>query len=890
MKNSSKILILAIFLVFICCVSAASASEDVTDDIVSVSDDVTVDEVVSEVDSDDEPISVSNDENLESVDDSGNESLAVQDEEQVDDVDDTTLTAENDNGQTSSEEVSYNIYVDESVAEDGDGSKENPYKTLDSVQSNYGDKSNNITINLFDGTYYIGSELEFASSNLNIKSEGNNVILKNLNNIYGSKQAITLISESTIFSMSNITFDYSNWTNGYSDLSYFHPVICGGNSVVTFNDCIFIGLNGMDPLLSMATENNEYIFNRCVFKDAFDLEDIAYPAETDKVIFNYCVFSLECNQIGFFDNEAYFNNSWFGQNKIPDYFFENNYGNIYIYSEMFYFTKYAIFNISENYLGNNKYEIIGKLTWNGTDNQEGMENFQPMTVTLSSDTGDIPKTAILENGTFTVIYNSTSSNHKVTAKLDFEEINLTFSNIVLNLDAPNIVYGDNQNITVTLPQKVNGAITVLVNDKPYYEYIEDSNSIRISITDILPINTYEVNVTFVDEENHLYGFNTTTFIVSKVSNYDFNATVTPTVYLGDNATVTLSLPDGATGNVTVKVGENEAKLFDIDDIISIDGFVAGNNVVNITFISDIYDTKSVARNVVASPKPTTLSAPDVTTDYNVTKDLVITLTSNNEVLANKTVNVIVGSINENFTTNAAGKVSIDISKLDPNTYVATIIFAGDELYNSSSTTATVVVKENIKTNITIPEITAGKTTTTTLKLPEKATGNITLTVDGKIISVVNLTNGSATITIPELTVGKHDVVISYSGDGNYAAFSQNSTVTVKEPVKPTPTPAPAKKAKQATKIVAKNKKFKAKTKVKKYTITLKTKAGKAVKKVQVTIKIGKKTYKAKTNAKGKATFKIKKLTKKAKYTATIKFKGNTNYKAVTKKVKITIKK
>ena len=76
---------------------------------------------------------------------------------------------------------------------------------------------------------------------------------------------------------------------------------------------------------------------------------------------------------------------------------------------------------------------------------------------------------------------------------------------------------------------------------------------------------------------------------------------------------------------------------------------------------------------------------------------------------------------------------------------------------------------------------------------------------------------------------------------------------------------------------------------KKYTITLKA-GKKAVKKVQVILKIGKKTYKAKTNAKGKATFKIKKLTKKAKYTATIKFKGNKNYKASTKKVKITIKK
>lgn len=118
------------------------------------------------------------------------------------------------------------------------------------------------------------------------------------------------------------------------------------------------------------------------------------------------------------------------------------------------------------------------------------------------------------------------------------------------------------------------------------------------------------------------------------------------------------------------------------------------------------------------------------------------------------------------------------------------------------------------------------------------------------------------------------------------------TKTVKEDVKPAtaPTqasnPTPAKKL--ATKITAKKKTFKAKTKVKKYTITLKA-GKKAVKKVKVTIKIGKKTYTAKTNSKGKATFKIKKLTKKGKYKAVIKFKGNKNYKSSSKKVKITIK-
>ena len=59
--------------------------------------------------------------------------------------------------------------------------------------------------------------------------------------------------------------------------------------------------------------------------------------------------------------------------------------------------------------------------------------------------------------------------------------------------------------------------------------------------------------------------------------------------------------------------------------------------------------------------------------------------------------------------------------------------------------------------------------------------------------------------------------------------------------------------------------------------------------MKVTIKVGKKTYTAKTNKKGKATFNLKKLTKKGKYNAVIKFKGNKYYKATTKKVKIVLK-
>ena len=64
---------------------------------------------------------------------------------------------------------------------------------------------------------------------------------------------------------------------------------------------------------------------------------------------------------------------------------------------------------------------------------------------------------------------------------------------------------------------------------------------------------------------------------------------------------------------------------------------------------------------------------------------------------------------------------------------------------------------------------------------------------------------------------------------------------------------------------------------------------KVMKKAKLTLKVGKKTYKATTNSKGKATFKITKLTKKGKFTAVIKYAGNKYYNKLSKKAKITVK-
>ena len=95
--------------------------------------------------------------------------------------------------------------------------------------------------------------------------------------------------------------------------------------------------------------------------------------------------------------------------------------------------------------------------------------------------------------------------------------------------------------------------------------------------------------------------------------------------------------------------------------------------------------------------------------------------------------------------------------------------------------------------------------------------------------------------------------------------------------------------KATPKLVVAKKTFKKSIKTKKYTISLKDNNNKVMKNTKVTLKINKKTYTAKTNSKGKATFKIKKLTKKGKYNVVVTYKGNKYYNKVTKKTKIIVK-
>ena len=89
-------------------------------------------------------------------------------------------------------------------------------------------------------------------------------------------------------------------------------------------------------------------------------------------------------------------------------------------------------------------------------------------------------------------------------------------------------------------------------------------------------------------------------------------------------------------------------------------------------------------------------------------------------------------------------------------------------------------------------------------------------------------------------------------------------------------------------IKASNVKIK-KNKKKTYQFKLTNSAGKAIKSQKVSVKLNGKTYSLKTNSKGVAKLSVK-LSKVKKFQISMKFLGNSNFKAVSKTATITVTK
>ena len=662
------------------------------------------------------------------------------------------------------------IYVGQNkTADGGNGTQDNPFNSFELVCNNLSGEEK-AEINVYNGTYFLNSDLKFNTSNLFINGLGQ-VVIKNLENKDGAYASFGLSSSSSNFTFNNLIFDGSNCTYDLSNLilnKYFY-VFKGNANLGILNNCTFRGFNSN----VMFSHQFDRKFICCNFLDTFNYISNTYWYDGLLIDFEYCVISngIYLGQVPIARNlrlNLTYNNVWLGSNSINEYLYYDALTSSMTYTEAkSNLIRYAIFSASENYLGNNTYEIIGKLTWNDSTT-DGIEMLCPLTVKFSSRSGEIQKTTILENGFFKVIYKSNSEDNEIDIDLDSQEIILEFKNGIQAIANP-INVGDEQIVTVILPQAINTIVNITINNKIYEVPTYGLSIFNFTVPDELLAGNYKVDVKIIDSENHIYGFDSINWTISKI-NKDVIVITPANININDESiNVTVLLERGVDGNITVCNGDKNITKecfgrnvqIDISSILNV-----GENDIKV-----IYSGNKKYSNQTKSYK---IFVNRVYPNINITKpinaswgdsiDIIISMPPN--VSGNLTVsvgdnNIIIGDLSD--------RNIVDVSDLIVVGYnVFSVSYSGDDWWDSQIKKETLYVNKStphMSINLTQSTVQIGDNITMQISLPHDSNGDLIVKNDEEYLFKV--TGEITCVSVLCLCSGVNYINVTYCGNDRY---------------------------------------------------------------------------------------------------------------------------
>ena len=469
------------------------------------------------------------------------------------------------------------------------------------------------------------------------------------------------------------------------------------------------------------------------------------------------------------------------------------------------------------------------------------------------------------NYTLTVTTIADKNHNPVTKEVNIT-VNKLSTEIILANETLDLKVGDEVPVLANLTPAGAGSLTFTSSNEDLV-FVEDNVTIVANSQ-----GQAIITVSFAGNENYTAAENKT--ITVNVELNDASVSV-------KNATLNLKVDETCAINATIEpdtimlhikyTSSNESvATVDKNGIVTAVG--EGRAIITIEVGDDeIYAKNSTTVTVTVSKINTTA---DVSIPENIT------------VGDNSTVNVILpADAKGNVTVKVDGEVvdtvpvkdgnaDVTIPSMSAGNHTVEIAYSGDGKYNPINETKEISVSKNdITPEITIPsDIEFGDNATVDIKLPGDATGNVTLTVDGKVVGTVPVTDGTASVKLPALDAGNHTAEIDYSGDDKYKSASKTTTIGI---------------GKDSTNISAAD--VTATYKVDKYlVITLKDSKGNPLANATVTVDLNTiKNYTADEN--GQIKIKVSNLLPKS-YSAKITFAGNNNYLGSDATAKVVVKK
>ena len=223
----------------------------------------------------------------------------------------------------------------------------------------------------------------------------------------------------------------------------------------------------------------------------------------------------------------------------------------------------------------------------------------------------------------------------------------------------------------------------------------DSSVVKVEDGKIIAVGagTAIITVSFTGSDDYVAAENKT--ITVNVIKYDSKVTISPIddVVYPSNVTIKYCVENRT--NITVSIdGVSSDKIIITNDTITVVGLDAGKYTITIlNNESGLYykssDTKSFSVNKIA----TSIVAADVSTTYDINKDLVITLKdSTGKALSGVKVTVDLNGA-KTYSTDKNGQVKVSTKGLAAKTYNAKITFNGNAMYDKSSKNVKVTVKK-----------------------------------------------------------------------------------------------------------------------------------------------------------------------------------------------------
>ena len=244
---------------------------------------------------------------------------------------------------------------------------------------------------------------------------------------------------------------------------------------------------------------------------------------------------------------------------------------------------------------------------------------------------------------------------------------------------------------------------------------------------------------------------------------------------GDKAVIEVTVPVDATGNVTVTIGEKSytENVSSSKAIFIVTGIASGNYTVNATYNGDLkYDSGNNFTKLEVSKVK--IDKKDIFVVDYANGTIVVTVFK--DATGNITVNV--GGHTYNSTL-VDGKTFIFFDDETPGEHDIDVIYWGDENHEGNSIASNISVpKFDSPLSVDAQSIEYGEPAVIIVNLPENATGNVSVEIDGVLYDGEEVHDGVAEFTIKNLTVGIRTIAVEYTGDDNYASNHTTANITV----------------------------------------------------------------------------------------------------------------